>query len=63
MAKAVGKITFNPKPLKVGAQWHVVDTYPRGQEEHITGFKTEADAKDWLKNDSQAWLKKRSYGG
>jgi hypothetical protein len=27
MAKAVGKITFDPRPLKVGAQWQVVATY------------------------------------
>jgi hypothetical protein len=47
------------QPVKVGAQWHVVGTYPNGQQEHITGFKTEADALDWIANDSAAWLEKR----
>jgi hypothetical protein len=41
------------------AQWHVVGTYPSGQQERITGFKTEADALDWLANDSAAWLEKQ----
>jgi hypothetical protein len=36
-----------------------VGTYPNGQQEHITGFKTEADALDWIANDSAAWLEKR----
>jgi hypothetical protein len=34
------------EPVKVGTQWHVLGTYPGGQQEHITGFKTEADALD-----------------
>ena len=49
MAKPTGKITFAPQPIKFGPQWHVVGTYPDGQQEHITGFKTEADALDWLR--------------
>jgi hypothetical protein len=62
MGKPIGKMTFDPRPLKVGTQWHVVGTYPRGQQEHITGFKTEAEALDWIVNESKAWLKKRGYG-
>ena len=34
--------------------------YPGGQQEHITGFETEADALDWIVNDSADWLEKRS---
>jgi hypothetical protein len=48
MAKPTGKITLAPQPIKFGPQWHVVGTYPDGQQEHITGFKTEADALDWI---------------
>jgi hypothetical protein len=44
MAKPTGEITLAAQPVKVGAQWHVVGTYPSGQQERITGFKTEADA-------------------
>jgi hypothetical protein len=60
MAKPAGKITLAPQPVKFGSQWHVVGTYPGGQEEHITGFKTEASALDWIANDSAAWLEKRT---
>ena|SRR5262249_2083577 len=59
MAKPTGEIARAAQPVKVGAQWHVVGTYPRGQQEHITGFKTEADALDWIATDSADWLEKR----
>ena len=59
MAKPTGEITLAARPVKVGAQWHVVGTYPSGQQERITGFKTEADALDWIANDSADWLEKR----
>jgi hypothetical protein len=59
MAKPTGKITLAPQPIGFGPQWHVVGTYPDGQQEHITGFKTEADALDWIANDSATWLEKR----
>ena len=38
MANPTGKITLAPQPVKIGTQWHVVGTYPGGQQEHITGF-------------------------
>jgi len=60
MAKPTGEISLAAQPVKVGAQWHVVGTYQGGQQEHITGFKTEAAALDWIANDSAAWLEKRS---
>ena len=60
MAKPTGKITLAPQPVKVGSQWHVVGTYPSGLQEHITGFKTEADALDWIDTESASWLDKRS---
>ena len=59
MAKPTGEITLAARPVKVGAQWHVVGTYPSGQQERITGFKTEADALDWIANVSADWLEKR----
>jgi hypothetical protein len=59
MAKPIGEITLAAQPVKVGIQWHVVGTYSGGQQEHITGFKTKADALDWIANDSADWLEKR----
>jgi hypothetical protein len=62
MAKDVPKVTFDPKPLKSGSGYYVVAAYPGGQQEHITGFKIEADAIEWLASSrSQAWLKARGY--
>jgi hypothetical protein len=61
IARVAGKITFDPRPLKVGPHWQVVAIYPGGQQEHVTGFETESDAKNWITNDSQAWLRKRGY--
>jgi hypothetical protein len=59
IAKAVGKITFDPSPLREGAEWYVVATYPNGQREHITGFRSETDANHWITNGAKAWLEKR----
>jgi len=60
VAKNIPKVTFDPKPLKSGTDWYLVATYPDGQREHITGFKIEADAIEWLDSSRcQAWLKAR----
>lgn len=58
------KVTFDPQPLRAGhGEWHIVATYhPRGQQEHISGFRDEADAKEWLTGKGcQAWPKARGY--
>jgi hypothetical protein len=44
MSKCAEKISFDPKPLKEGAGWHIVVTYPSGMQEHIPGFRSEAEA-------------------
>jgi hypothetical protein len=41
-----------------GAEWYIVANYPSGQQEHITGFRSEADAKHWITNGAKAWLEK-----
>jgi hypothetical protein len=62
MVKDVPRVTFDPKALKRGLEWYLVATYPGGQQEHITGFKTEAEAVEWLASSRcQAWLKARGY--
>ena len=62
MAKNALKVTFNPKPLKSGTGWYVVATYSGSQQEHIPGFKTEAEAVEWLASSRcQAWLEARGY--
>jgi hypothetical protein len=44
MEKHVPNVTFDPKPQKSGTEWYLVATYPGGQQEHITGFKSETEA-------------------
>jgi hypothetical protein len=62
MAKNVSKVTFDPKPVKSGTGWYVVATYLGGQQEHLPGFKNEAEAIEWLASSRcQAWLKARGY--
>jgi hypothetical protein len=62
MAKPIGELTIAPQPRQFGVQWHVIGIYPNGQEEHITGFKTEASALDWIANDSPRLAKKAASG-
>jgi hypothetical protein len=62
MAKDRQKVTFKPQPLKVGVDWHVIASFPSGQREHITGFKSEAEAVEWLASSRcQTWLVARGY--
>jgi hypothetical protein len=61
MAKSVGRIRFEPRPLNKGPQWQVLVTYPDGTEEHIIGFVTESDARNWITSDSEAWLKELGF--
>jgi len=51
MAEPHQRITINPQPVKAGDEWHVVATWPSGHPEHITGFKTEAEAREWITGD------------
>lgn len=58
MVENRSKITFETKPLP---DWHLVATFANGEQEHITGFKTEAEAVEWLASSQyQAWLKARA---
>jgi len=62
MPKSANKVTFEPKPLKVGEGWQIVVTYPGGMQEHIPSFLGEQDAGEWLSGKGrQAWLKARGY--
>jgi len=56
-------IQFNSYCPELSDEWHVIATYPRGQEEHITGFKNKTEAQDWIAKHSRAWLKMRGYLG
>jgi hypothetical protein len=63
MANAADNVTFNPKPILVGAAWALVATHSlSGQQEQVIGFHSETEAKEWLASKGcKAWLKTRGY--
>jgi hypothetical protein len=50
------------RPVKVGPGWLVIIKFPDRPEMQVSDFATEADAKNWVTNDSWAWLRKLGYG-
>jgi hypothetical protein len=40
-----------------GTGWYVLVTWPNGEAEHVSGFGSALEAKDWIKTQSQSWLK------
>lgn len=42
--------------------WHVIVTLPNGVTRRVDGFTTAQDAREWIRRDSSAWLK-RIEGG
>jgi hypothetical protein len=55
-------VVFRLEQTIFASQWSVVAVLPDGRERCISGFMTEAAAKDWIMRGSRAWLKKRGYG-
>lgn len=54
--------TFEHHELKAGG-WYVVATWYNGRTQHVGGFATEAEAIDWIKNESAEWTRKHSGRG
>jgi hypothetical protein len=48
--------------MKRGPTWMVVVSFPDRLPEYVPDFPTEADARNWITNDSQGWLKRLGYG-
>jgi len=64
MAISTDNVVFDRDPLRVDRLWVVVATHPSGQQEHIVGFHTEVEAKEWRASRScSAWLRTRGYVG
>ena len=57
MAKPKPEITFRPVEWKILPEWYVLVTLPDAKELRIGGFKTEANARDWIAKSSAAWIK------
>ena len=62
MAKPKPKpeIKFKPVEWKILPEWYVLVTLPDGKELRIGGFKTEANARDWIAKSSAAWIKEHN---
>jgi len=63
MVGSTDKVTFNPKPIRLGLAWGLVATRAlSGQQENIVGFHTETEAKEWFASKGYgAWLRTRGY--
>jgi hypothetical protein len=64
VAHSTDLVAFDRDPLRVDGVWAVVATHPSGQQEHIIGFHSEAEAKEWRVGvGCEAWLRTRGYAG
>ncbi len=56
------KVKFEPVQTKVRGEFSVRVTLADGRQAQIDGFKTEAEARRWIKAQSAAWLKMYEAG-
>jgi hypothetical protein len=52
MADSDEKPVMEPFPDKTGTGWHVIIRYHEGHERRIEGFSTEAEAMQWIVENS-----------
>ena len=55
----VTKLAFTSRPLKSSKKWWLDLVWPDGRAEHVQDFESEAEAKAWIENKSQFWLRKQ----
>jgi hypothetical protein len=53
------KIEFLPTELKDNSGWYVQVVYHVAPPLQLGGFKTEEEAKDWVRHNSAQWLAAR----
>jgi hypothetical protein len=46
------KVTFAPVEMKIGKGWYILATPPKGTPVQLGGFKTEDEAREWIKRKS-----------
>jgi hypothetical protein len=63
MANPADEVAFDPEPIRAGVVWGLVATHAlSGQQEHIIGFHSETEAREWLASEGcKAWLRTRGY--
>ncbi len=52
--------TFEAHRLKSAPGWYVRVSWRHGQVEHVSGFASERDAQNWIKEKSMGWLRNRA---
>jgi hypothetical protein len=62
MATTKPKVEFEPVPMKIGSGWCVRVTLPYGASPQLGGFKTEEEAREWIRRKSAAWLREYESG-
>ena len=63
MIKPHQEPSFRPRELTRGSGWYVLVTWPNGEAEHVSGFTSVVEAKDWIETQSRSWLKARTERG
>jgi hypothetical protein len=61
MEKTLPKIEFVPTERRDQSGWYVQVVFHFAPPFQLGGFKTEQEAKDWIKQNSAQWL--NSHGG
>lgn len=62
MKEAAPKLRFDACQIKMGLEWYVRVTLLHGETRHLGGFKSEAEANEWIKRESAGWLKGHERG-
>ena len=62
MADGNARVRFEPIQLQPGAGWHVLITLRYGKQLKINGFESSAEAREWIRTESAAWLSKYNSG-
>jgi hypothetical protein len=57
MASRKRKTKFEQVQLKAEPGWYVRITLPHGEQIQMSGFETEARARDWIATKAADWLK------
>jgi hypothetical protein len=57
MAGSKPTTKFEPVQLKAEQGWYVRITLPHGEQIQMSGFETEARARDWIATKAAGWLK------
>src|ERR1700733_10596536 len=55
--RSVDDVRFKPIEMIVGAKWHVRARVGPGRRLYVKGFTTKNEAKEWIVDQSAAWLR------